>query len=188
MTSKPAPEGMIKVDVWSSNAILGQYEANCETKDELTIAVGIRANRLDIFRVLCGLTLAGRVVLSCTAILRFVVLGASGKARVEVRAFDVIVRIRIYTITRLIRGSLLKIPGTPFGHLIVVHLLFPGQRERSICVEKVGIFGIWVVSFLCKQARCTLTRRVCKVGRNVVECDVLEGLEHQCHWEIVTVD
>ena len=56
------------------------------------------------------------------------------------------------------------------------------------CVEKVGIFGIRVVSLLCKQAVCTLTRRVCKVGGDVVECDVLERLKHQCYWKIVTVN
>jgi hypothetical protein len=137
---------------------------------------------------LCGPTLTGGVVFSCAAILRLVVLGAGRKARVEVGSLYVVVRVRIYTTARLVWGSLLKIPGTPFRHLIVAHLLLPGQRERSVCVEKVGMFRIWIVAFLCKQARCTLTRRVRKVGRNVVECDVLERLEHQCYWEIVAVD
>lgn len=123
-TSKPAPEGIIKVEVWSSNAAAkGQLYSPQTVDSQHTITVRVWADFLDLLGVEAWLTRAGRVVLSGTAILGSVVLCARRKAGVELGPLDVVVWIGIDAVSRLLRGVLLQIPGTPSRNLISIHVL-----------------------------------------------------------------
>lgn len=155
-TSKPAPEGIINVDVWSSKAtewhrkLLLHHDGElAQEKLTLTITVRVRADSLDRLGVVARLTLAWRIVLSGTTILRFIILRASRVARVECRPLNVIVRVGIYAIPGLIGRLLLQIPGTPSRDLFVIYSLLKRQGIRAVRSQKVGLPArVWIIALL----------------------------------------
>lgn len=153
-----------------------------------TKAVSIRANLLHILRILPRATFARRVVFSRTTIFRLVVLRTRRKAWIELWPLNIIVWIRIDPIARLVRRILLQIPRTPARNLLRIHLLVKRQGKRSVGTEELGVLGVRVVFLGCEQAIGALAGRIGEVGWDVVEGDVLEGLQHYCHGHVVAVD
>jgi hypothetical protein len=103
-TSKPAPEGMMKVDVWSSKA--GDGVSGSLAGDAIlhTKTVGVRAHVFHVLRVFAWLAFACRVVLSCAAVFGLVIFRTRRVTRVELRTIDVVVGVRVDAIARLLRG------------------------------------------------------------------------------------
>ena len=114
--------------------------------------------------------------MSCTTVLGFVVLCACGKTGIELRPLDVVVRIWVNAVARLLRRALLQIPWTPLRDCILVYVLVERQRKRSVRAEKVGIFWIRIITLLGEESVCALTRRIGQIRWDVVKCDVLERL------------
>jgi hypothetical protein len=114
--------------------------------------------------------------LSCTTVLGAIVLRARGKARVELGSFDIVIRVRVDAVTRLLRRALLQVPRTPSRDLILVYVLIKREWIRGVRAEKVWVFWIRIVTLRCEEAGCALTRRVGQIRRDIVKRDVLERL------------
>jgi hypothetical protein len=158
-TSKPAPDGMMKVDVWSSKANVKRVSQRPFISVHVghTKAVSVWTDGLYTFRIIAWFAFTGRVVLPCAAVFGSIVLCAGRVAGVELRSLDVIVGIRIHAGARRVGRRLLEIPRTPFGDLFLIHFLVKWQRVRAIGPEKFRVLGIWVVVLLREQSVCSLT-------------------------------
>ena len=96
-------------------------------------------------------------MMSGAAISSVVIFRAGGVAGAECRTLDIIVRVRVYSVTWLAWWVHLQIPWTPARYLPVVNLLIERKWIGAICSEELLVpTDVRVVSLLLQEAHCAL--------------------------------
>lgn len=132
------------------------------------VAVCVGTDFLGLLRVQRRRAGCGCAVLTGTAVLSFVPLRAGAEAGIEDGSLDVVVWIRVHSVTWLCRRGELKRPGTPILHERRGDGLIKRERIRRIGAE----IGVARVTYWREQRRSADTYRIRQVGRDIAQITV----------------